>query len=39
MSNFLRARASLRTRLILIPSILLVFGIVIAIFVTLSNAK
>ena len=39
MSNFLRARASLRTRLILIPSVLLGFGIVIAIFVTLSNAK
>jgi two-component system sensor histidine kinase UhpB len=39
MSNFLRARASLRTRLILIPSVLLGIGILIAIFVTLSNAK
>ena len=39
MSNFLRARASLRTRLILIPSALLGLGVVIAIVVTLSNAK
>jgi two-component system sensor histidine kinase UhpB len=39
MSNFLRARASLRTRLILIPSALLGFGVVVAIFVTLFDAK
>ena len=39
MSNFLRARASLRTRLIVIPSALLGVGVAIAIFVTLSTAK
>ncbi len=39
MSNVLRARASMRTRLILNPSALLGLGVVIAIFVTLYDSK